>query len=307
MNMQTSPANNPDVPRRGRLLLPLPLLLALALLFTGAAACGSKTSTTTSGAGSSSRSSSGSGSASGSSSSSGSSGTQSGSTASGATAASCTTVGSKRIPKTRVLADLGITAGAFHRYIYKPIKGGTFTGASKAQKVLILGKGALAAGAIAHFLGNAIDNARSDATLCKYVPNMSQIKDKLSVMGSQLQHLGGRLHQQLVQHAAAPDRVHPQRQRHRPRRELTTTTTTTSTSTSTSTQHPAPSTPGTPPAARDHPLGGRRFSASAIRGAAVQIHGTGLGAGQRGRRGLDVHALAVEQGGAFTGQHPVAR
>ncbi len=99
---------------------------------------------------------------------------------------SCTTVGSKSIPKTRVLADLGITAGAFHRYIYKPIKGGTFTGASKAQKVLILGKGALAAGAIAHFLGNAIDNARSDATLCKYVPNMSQIKDKLAAMGSQL-------------------------------------------------------------------------------------------------------------------------
>ncbi len=182
MNMETSPANNPDVPRRGRLLLPLPLLLALALLFTGAAACGSKTSTTTSGAGSSSSSSSGSGS----SSSSGSSGMQSGSTASGATAASCTTVGSKRIPKTRVLADLGITAGAFHRYIYKPIKGGTFTAASKARKVLILGKGALAAGAIAHFLGNAIDNARSDATLCKYVPNMSQIKDKLTAMGSQL-------------------------------------------------------------------------------------------------------------------------
>ncbi len=182
MTMETSPANNPDVPRRGRLLLPLPLLLALALLFTGAAACGSKTSTTTSGAGSSSSSSAGSGS----SSSSGSSGTQSGSTASGATAASCTTVGSKSIPKTRVLADLGITAGAFHRYIYKPIKGGTFTAASRTQKVLILGKGAVAAGAIAHFLGNAIDNARSDATLCKYVPNMSQIKDKLSAMGSQL-------------------------------------------------------------------------------------------------------------------------
>jgi len=176
MNMQTSPANNPDVPRRGRLLLPLPLLLALALLFTGAAACGSKTSISTPGGASSSSSSSGSG----------SSGTQSGSTASGATAASCTTVGSKSIPKTRVLADLGITAGAFHRYIYKPIKGGTFTAASRTQKVLILGKGALAAGAIAHFLGNAIDNARSDATLCKYVPNMSQIKDKLSAMGSQL-------------------------------------------------------------------------------------------------------------------------
>ena len=46
--------------------------------------------------------------------------------------------------------------------------------------------GGVAAGAIAHFLGNAIDNARSDATLCKYVPNMTQIKTKLTAMGSQL-------------------------------------------------------------------------------------------------------------------------
>jgi len=133
---------------------------------------------------------------------------------------SCTTVGSKSIPKTRVLADLGITAGAFHRYIYKPIKGGTFTGASKAQKVLILGKGAVAAGAIAHFLGNAIDNPlRRHAVQIRpeHEPDQGQAgSDGQPAAGRQ--HLGGRLHQQLVQHAAAPDRVHPQRQRHRPRR-----------------------------------------------------------------------------------------
>jgi len=159
--------------RRGKLLLPLPLLLALALLFTGAAACGSKTSTTSSGSSSSTTSSSGS--------------SQTGSSPSGgATPASCASVGTKKIPKTRVLADLGISAGAFHRYIYKPIKSGSFTGATKTKKVVTLVKGAVAAGAIAHFLGNAIDNARSDATLCKYVPNMTQIKDKLTAMGSQL-------------------------------------------------------------------------------------------------------------------------
>ena len=177
--MPASPAQLSATSRRKMFFLPLPLLLALALLFTGAAACGSKTSTTSSGSnGTSSRTGSGS--------SSGSSGTQSGSTASGATSASCASVGSKKIPKTRVLADLGISAGAFHRYIYKPIKSGSFTGATKTKKVVTLVKGAVAAGAIAHFLGNAIDNARSDATLCKYVPNMTQIKTKLTAMGSQL-------------------------------------------------------------------------------------------------------------------------
>ncbi len=173
--MSASPAQLSATSRRRMFFLPLPLLLALALLFTGAAACGSKTSTTSSGSTSSSSGSS-----------SGSSGTQSGSTASGSTSASCTTVGSKSVPKTRVLADLGISAGAFHRYIYKPIKSGSFTGATKSGKVITLAKGAVAAAAIVHFLGNAIDNARSDATLCKYVPNMTQIKTKLTAMGSQL-------------------------------------------------------------------------------------------------------------------------
>ena len=173
--MSASPAQLSATSRRRMFFLPLPLLLALALLFTGAAACGSKTSTTSSGSTSSSSGSS-----------SGSSGTQSGSTASGSTSASCTTVGSKSVPKTRVLADLGISAGAFHRYIYKPINSGSFTGATKSGKVITLAKGAVAAAAIVHFLGNAIDNARSDATLCKYVPNMTQIKTKLTAMGSQL-------------------------------------------------------------------------------------------------------------------------
>jgi len=171
--MSATPITRRDPSLRGKFLLPLPLLLALALLFTSAAACGSKTSTTSSGSSSSTTSSSGS--------------SQTGSSPSGgATPTSCASVGSKKIPKTRVLADLGISAGAFHRYIYKPIKSGSFTGATKTKKVVTLVKGAVAAGAIAHFLGNAIDNARSDATLCKYVPNMTQIKTKLTAMGSQL-------------------------------------------------------------------------------------------------------------------------
>ena len=30
----------------------------------------------------------------------------------------------RKIPKTRLLADLALTYGAFHRYLYKPYKAG---------------------------------------------------------------------------------------------------------------------------------------------------------------------------------------
>ena len=39
-------------------------------------------------------------------------------------AASCASVGTRKIPKTRLLADLALTYGAFHRYLYKPYKRG---------------------------------------------------------------------------------------------------------------------------------------------------------------------------------------
>jgi hypothetical protein len=137
----------------------------------GVAACGKSTSTN-----SSSPPASGSASA--------SSGTGTSATAAG----SCSAVGTRHIPKTRVVGALAISAGAFHRYIYKPIKSGTFSAESKTRKVLTLAKGAVAAGAIYHFMGNAVDNARSDPTLCKYVPTMDQTRAKLNTLSTSLRH-----------------------------------------------------------------------------------------------------------------------
>ena len=39
---------------------------------------------------------------------------------------SCASAGTRKIPKTRLLADLALTYGAFHRYLYKPYKAGSF-------------------------------------------------------------------------------------------------------------------------------------------------------------------------------------
>jgi hypothetical protein len=99
---------------------------------------------------------------------------------------SCSAVGTRHIPRTRVLGDLAISAGAFHRYIYKPIKSGAFSAETKPRKVVTLVKGAVAAAAIYHFMGNAVDNARSDPTLCKYVPAMDQTRAKLNTLSTRL-------------------------------------------------------------------------------------------------------------------------
>ncbi|HSP39584.1 MAG TPA: hypothetical protein VLR26_17735 [Frankiaceae bacterium] len=49
-------------------------------------------------------------------------------------------------------------------------------------------KGAVSAAAIYHFMGNAVDNARSDPTLCKYVPTMDHTRAKLNTLGASLRH-----------------------------------------------------------------------------------------------------------------------
>jgi hypothetical protein len=90
----------------------------------------------------------------------------------------CAAAGTRRIPKTRLLADLALTYGAFHRYLYNPYKAGAFrSGAPGRTKALV--KAGLASAAIVKLLSNARKNAAADPTLCKFVPNIDSIKDSL--------------------------------------------------------------------------------------------------------------------------------
>ena len=90
----------------------------------------------------------------------------------------CAGAGTRKIPKTRLLADLGLTYGAFHRYLYKPYKAGAFHhGAHGRTKALV--KAGLASAAIVKLLSNASKNAAADPTLCKFVPNIDHTKASL--------------------------------------------------------------------------------------------------------------------------------
>ena len=141
------------------------LIMGLMILLGGATACGSSSSSTQSAAPASQTASS--------------AGTQTGSPA------SCASVGTRKIPKTRLLADLALTYGAFHRYLYKPYKAGAFRkGAEGRTKAII--KAGLATAVILKLLSNAKKNAEADPTLCKFVPNIDTIKASLSNLAAKI-------------------------------------------------------------------------------------------------------------------------
>jgi hypothetical protein len=137
------------------------LVVGLMVLFGGATAC-SSSSTSTHAATSASQAA-----------------PSAGPQAASASAASCAKAGTRKIPKTRLLADLALTYGAFHRYLYKPYKAGSFhQGASGRTKAII--KAGLASAAIVKLLSNAGQNAAADPTLCKFVPSIDNIKSSLT-------------------------------------------------------------------------------------------------------------------------------
>ena len=139
------------------------LVMGLMILFGGATACSSSSSSTQAATPASQTASS---------------------TASPSTA-SCASAGTRKIPKTRLLADLALTYGAFHRYLYKPYKAGAFhKGADGRVKAII--KAGLATAVIVKLLSNAKENAAADPTLCKYVPSMDNIKASLSTLADKI-------------------------------------------------------------------------------------------------------------------------
>jgi hypothetical protein len=100
-------------------------------------------------------------------------------------AASCASAGTRKIPKTRLLADLALAYGAFHRYLYNPYKAGEFhKGANGRTKAII--KAGLATAAIVKLLSNASKNAAADPTLCKFVPSIDDIKASLTRLAEKI-------------------------------------------------------------------------------------------------------------------------
>jgi putative hemolysin len=102
-----------------------------------------------------------------------------------ASSGSCAEAGTRKIPKTRLLTDLALTYGPFHRYLYKPYQAGTFHKGASGRTTAII-KAGLASAAIVKLLSNASQNAAADPTLCKYVPNINNIKSGLSSLAGKI-------------------------------------------------------------------------------------------------------------------------
>ena len=86
--------------------------------------------------------------------------------------------------KTKFLLHAGLAFGAFHRYIYKPYKAGSFTPTS-SHKLAIVKAGV--AGLFAyHEIKIALTDAQSSSTLSKLVSPITALEGKLDSLGSGL-------------------------------------------------------------------------------------------------------------------------
>jgi hypothetical protein len=117
----------------------------------------------------------------------GSSRRSSSSAASASTSAAITsneTSSSVKLAKTKFVIHAGLAFGAFHRWIYKPVKAGYLQ--QPLRHKLALAKGGLAAAFVSHELKLALADAQADPTLSKLVSPVTALQDKLKGLPSDL-------------------------------------------------------------------------------------------------------------------------
>jgi hypothetical protein len=95
-----------------------------------------------------------------------------------------TTTSTVHLAKTKFVLHAGLAFGAFHRWIYKPVKAGYL--AHPLQHKLALVKGGLAAAFVLHELKLALADAQADPTLSKLVAPVTALQDKLKGLPSDL-------------------------------------------------------------------------------------------------------------------------
>lgn len=86
-----------------------------------------------------------------------------------ASAAACPTSNTTSFAKTKFVAHAGLAFGAFHRYLYKPYRAGTFTTGSTRSKVLAFAKAGAAALFVKRQVRLASEDVKANPTLCKAI------------------------------------------------------------------------------------------------------------------------------------------
>lgn len=101
-------------------------------------------------------------------------------------ASDCPTSNTTSFAKTKFVLHLGLAAGTFHRYLYKPFKAGTFTKGAHGRTLALIKGGAVALFDVRE-LKKAAEDVRANPTLCKLViAPMNALSDKLAGLKSKL-------------------------------------------------------------------------------------------------------------------------
>jgi hypothetical protein len=102
----------------------------------------------------------------------------------GASSGSGTTTGTTHFAKTKFVLHAGLAFGAFHRWIYKPLKAGDFSHPF-SHKLTTL-KAVAAAAFTYHELKLALADAQADPTLSHLVAPITALQNKMKSLGSSL-------------------------------------------------------------------------------------------------------------------------
>lgn len=107
-------------------------------------------------------------------------------TTSATTASDCPTSNTKAFAKTRFVTDVGLAAGTFHRYIYKPYQAGTFTKGAKGRTTAMIKAGTVAL-VDAKLVENAYKNVQASPALCKaLIEPLGKLKDSMGSLKSEI-------------------------------------------------------------------------------------------------------------------------
>jgi hypothetical protein len=102
------------------------------------------------------------------------------STSPGSAGSSSTPAGHVLFAKTKFVLHAGLAFGAFHRYLYKPLKAGVFSRPLSHKAALV--KAALATAFIIHELKIASTDAQSSPLLTKLLSPLTALSNKVSAM-----------------------------------------------------------------------------------------------------------------------------
>jgi hypothetical protein len=102
----------------------------------------------------------------------------------GAASPPATATTKTHLAKTKFVLHAGLAFGAFHRWIYKPLKAGELT--HPLRHKLTTAKAALAAGFTYHELKLALADAQADPTLSRLVAPVTALQNKIKGLASGL-------------------------------------------------------------------------------------------------------------------------